>query len=365
MQFQKIGVNVLKGDSYVNRGQLRGYMLEIVIRCFLEQNGWKPLDDTEDGRIRMSGNYDVEVRGRGTWHQIDVLCVYQSKIPFIYPLRLFAEVKFTANELYKDKIRSYIGIMKDITENYFAYAKKPQIRYTDIGVIFSANGFHDEASNLAFAHGIKVVSYKDNPIMKSIKTSIEKLEEQIPFRISIGNGHRVTFMTFLEMTLANPTDDNVNEFIATYQFNYSVKENLLNLIQSIYTVKTNFFGISANGILLHFFSQGTFPEELFQDTDEQWCEVHYSRHNDHIDTWITFSQDKWHREFYFDVPRGLEQAIVDSCDILRAKEGLFEGLSIMYILRGVARLLTIHVDKAERLYERRKGNHRKDNEFDK
>lgn len=46
-----------------------------------------------------------------------------------------------------------------------------------LGIYFPVNGFQKEAEKLAYAHGIKTSSYKNNYIINRIKNLVEELEE--------------------------------------------------------------------------------------------------------------------------------------------------------------------------------------------
>ena len=114
----------------------------------------------------------VEVRGRGCWHQIDCYFDYKYMIPFTYPIRMIGEAKFYTKRLSKRHIRSLIGVLKDIQENYYAEEGKNVDEFvqrrTEIGVFFAVNGFQNEAEKLAYARGIRTVSYLDHPLMSEI-----------------------------------------------------------------------------------------------------------------------------------------------------------------------------------------------------
>ena len=74
--------------------------------------------------MRKTNYIDVksqDVPGGGADHQIDSVGFFSFTIPFMYPVRLIAEAKW-----YKDdkkiglgSMRDFVGVMKDISENYF------------------------------------------------------------------------------------------------------------------------------------------------------------------------------------------------------------------------------------------------------
>lgn len=169
----------MRSEYGVSRSQLRGYIFEIAIFELLLKNGFSAINVATEPRERVREIREgfVELKGRGCWHQIDCPCEYQRPIPFSYPLRLIGEVKFYKSPLEKKYIREFIEVIKDIQENYFVadgmnsrdfYARK-----MEVGVYFSANGFQEEAEKLAYAHGIKTISYANNYLINRIKNLVE------------------------------------------------------------------------------------------------------------------------------------------------------------------------------------------------
>ena len=139
---------------------LKGFLFELAILHMLLANGFGrvPLDFSKkahDARAVMTRKNFIELKGRGGWHQIDCPCDLNYTSPFMYPIRLLGEVKFAQNKVSKRVIESYIGVLKDIQENYFVanpdlvIDSKPN-RFLEIGCIFSANGFNAQAENLAY-----------------------------------------------------------------------------------------------------------------------------------------------------------------------------------------------------------------------
>ena len=62
---------------------------------------------------------DVTIPGRGADHRTDGYGNYSFQVPFIYPIRLIAEAKAYKNPLEPKYMRSFIGLVKDISECYF------------------------------------------------------------------------------------------------------------------------------------------------------------------------------------------------------------------------------------------------------
>lgn len=144
--------------------QARGYLLEYEIQDLLNEAGYV---DVKKGK---------KVRGRGAPHQIDAYGVLSIPTAFIYPIRLFTEAKFYDNEVGLPTIRNFVGVLKDLSENYFVTSKKEYsspFRYTDAGCIFSASRFNDNAQKFAWAHNIFLFSFSELALMDGITNSIK------------------------------------------------------------------------------------------------------------------------------------------------------------------------------------------------
>ncbi len=353
----------MEDESNLKRGQLRGYLFEVIIRLLLKKSKWNLVSKKENGRVRIHNDneYKIEIKGRGTWHQIDNPCIFSGRIPFIFPLRLLGEAKFYKNGVSKDKIRAFITVIKDISENYFIdnNAQNLPIRYTDIGVFFSAKGFQEEATNLAFVHGIQTISYKTNFEMNLIVDKIEQLEIKcLSCKNTISSGRLVKFMEDIEKVIDN-YEHYINYFIQHYDDNRnSIYENrgyLKELSDVVKSLQTSFFGITSTGILLNFLSKEPFPEELFREVDEQLCKIFY---NEGLNMWLEFSEDEEKRRFYFDIPYGLEEIILKGGNVLDEKERHFEQLTVSYFINNILRSLILKIDKEwlERIKRARKDN---------
>ena len=298
------------GERKTKRGQLKGYIFEVVIRHLLYLNNFEIIAENVDNRVKADNNHSILIKGRGTWHQIDVPCIYKKSVPFTYDLRLLAEVKFHQKEIQKEKVREFLGVMKDISENYFIegdYSIENQKRYTDIGVFFAANGFQHEAEKLAFVHAIKTISYKSNPLIEDIKNKIIDLEKHyLRAENCISSGNRIKFMDDLLKLLQNPMNNyNLIHFIEEYGIENGV-EPLNDLIRYSNNIRASFFGTTSTNYFLHFISESEFPSRLFERVDERMCLIHYTQIG-HF--YMTIVGDQFENRFYFTAPKPLLKLI--------------------------------------------------------
>ncbi len=340
----------MKGEYRASRSQLRGYLLEIVILELLKKNGFAEIDAAAESceRVRERREGFIEIKGRGCWHQIDCPCDYQHLIPFSNPLRLLGEVKFFKNPLEKKYIREYIGVIKDIQENYFVsdgmttgdfYPRK-----TEIGVYFSANGFQAEAEKLAYAHGIRTVSYVNNYLLDRIKKLIETLEEKYMSVQCMTDSWGIVRNEFTEAVRDGHAEEHIKW--SCFYTNDGYLQVIDEIHESLMHIRTSFIGTTVTGVFLHFIGEEEFPYELFSETDEGRCRVHYDMDNDrNLFFWLEISGDEKRRRFYFTPPETLDQAaIYGTHRAADEKERLFRVLNVNVDMNGITRNLTLHID---------------------
>ncbi len=144
--------------------QAKGYILEEVVKKILRKQGYEeiPSDIQKYYNVEKIGG-DLKIRGRGAKHQIDALGQFGYPIPFVYPLRLLTEAKCWDKKVGIDVIRNFVGVLKDVSENYFIekfddLKEKQRGRFTDVAAVFSTSSFSSDAQMYAYAQGIFLVS---------------------------------------------------------------------------------------------------------------------------------------------------------------------------------------------------------------
>lgn len=145
----------------MRKGQARGVLLEIVLSKLIEVNGYEIIRN-EDGREIVRRSNNLNIKGRGGFHQFDTLGRFKITPPFVYPLRLFVEAKFYAeNPVGIDKVRMGVGILEDVNTNYSTVdLEDNQLsieRYHYHYAVFSTTGFSEPAQRFALAHRIHLV----------------------------------------------------------------------------------------------------------------------------------------------------------------------------------------------------------------
>lgn len=348
---------------------LKGWLFEIVIRQMLLQNGFSqvPLDNRKsiNARAVLSRDNFIELKGRGGWHQIDCPCDLNYCSPFMFPIRLLGEVKFTKKKVDKAVVRQYIGVLRDIQENYFVTNpkivrdNKPK-RVLEVGCIFSANGFDAQAENLAYAHGIKTISYENNVAIDRIKQSIEKLVEENAFLKDIDkvgkylksilnqffqNGERFVFRDSINFsTIGGFVYYDVGEI-----FTGDYIQSLSDLLNDITTIRGNFIATTPEGLLLHFVGEKEFPYNLFNDSDHAQYRLHIEKSNrtgggDAF--FLSFVRGNGeYGKFYFSSPDVLKKAIKENWkQVLDVKQRFLYKLVVHKEIKGMHRTLILDLD---------------------
>ncbi len=333
-----------------HRSQLKGYLFELVIMELLRKNNFSEISVAAEpsDRVRELRPGFIEFKGRGCWHQIDCPCDYAKLIPFSYPLRLLGEVKFYNKPLEKQHIREYIGVIKDIQENYFvADGAGPQnydSRKMEIGVYFSAGGYQEEAEKLAYAHGIKTVSYANNCLIDALKAGIEELERNyLSVRCLREHAWRDFRADFIHLLRHGGFDYvKYRDYIAD-----GYRDIIEQIGNSFFRIRSSFIATTATGVFLHFVGEDDFPEEFFRTTDEGRCRVFYNYGNfGNRNFWLELADDPERRRFYFTPPEALDRnALFGRENVLNEKERLFCTLHVQIVLSGISRNLTLHLDE--------------------
>jgi hypothetical protein len=320
--------------------QRRGYLFEVRVRQTLRRNGWAPVTSHIPDHVRITGQRGVEIRGRGTWHQIDAPACYAQRVPFMFPLRLLVEAKAHGKPIEKRYIRQFIGVVSDISQNYVVDPSKPHLatqRYTDVGAFFSVSGFQREATRLAYAHGIKTVSYGNSPQLERFFRTCSVIADHAdwPNDTTVRRaGGREAFMEQL-----------ISE-ITTAESELRIEDPMVaESLRSLTLPRSSVIATTASDSLLVLTSEDDFPDELFFETDTRTCRVSYNdeTQGSRPTIWLTIDGAE-RRQFYFDIPAGLENAIATGADILDEKKRTFTSLQLFRRINGLIRLLNLNID---------------------
>ena len=326
----------------MTKGQMRGYLYEIFISYWLEQNGFAKCGKGCPGIL--NGNIvseDGEIEGRGTNHQIDFVGIYSKNIPFVFPIRLLAECKFWNKKINKSFIRQYIGVYKDISENYISSQRNNKYRFLDVPIIFSASDFDEEATNLAWAQGINMVSHSRLPVLNNMLQAINDIVDAIEQNNFDFNEVKVDIQSYL--TQCKAYIDVYNELLKDYFCHNNTLE--------IPKINTFLFATNDKGALINLISKDEFPDELFSETNEADCGIYFdndsSGSNNERVFYIVLNRDRERRKFYFQANEALMRKDFSELPLdarLSEKIKFISELSIIKEIKGLTRIIKLKVN---------------------
>lgn len=162
---------------------LKGYILEELIAYFIRTSGYSLLvDRSQDTYSLKNGSAGLEVRGKGAWHQADVLGQFDMHPAFTYPLRLFTEAKFFApsKKVELPAIRNAVGTIIDVRSAPIIVKNNVPIQqaYRYEYALFSATGFVDSAVEMAVQYQLSLIDLSSSeyePLLKAISLSAKKI----------------------------------------------------------------------------------------------------------------------------------------------------------------------------------------------
>ena len=169
--------------EFMNISQLKGYVLEDAISKLLEVNGYRLITKVSMGNddLRMSGN-GLNLIGRGGYHQFDSLGELKWVPPFVFPIRLFTEVKFRTDKASIDLVRKGLGILVDINHSYstidLTNIELNLPRYNYHYAIFSTSGFSENAIRMALAHKIHLIDLSGAeyvPLINAVVSFVDRV----------------------------------------------------------------------------------------------------------------------------------------------------------------------------------------------
>jgi hypothetical protein len=262
-------------------------------------------------------------------------------VPCLYPIRLICEAKNLRGGAGLPIVRNFVGAFKDIAENYFVEdgatfdEKILTKRYTDAGAIFSTQGFTDQAQDYAYAQGVFLVSYKDNPVLAPSLAASESLLNSI----NIDNAAKAIskFKTWIHAKTEDPhgasADD--QEFQST-----GPKEELSKYSESMNKITVSYLATASEIYPIHMLSENEIPWNLFVDTDETSCKIHYHGRSRNCLEIVPMGDER--SSFYASIPGDV---LVNYRDrLLEMKAKFFDHVDFPVLQNGKRRILRFNLD---------------------
>lgn len=296
-----------------------------------------------------NGHCGLEVQGRGCWHQIDSLAVFDATPAFMYPLRLSIEAKcYKHKKIGIDVVRNSVGVLKDISENYFTHRPPAngdviQIqRFNYHSAIFSTSGYTSVAQKYAIAHQIFLIDYNRihaiSPLINSIMVmqinDFDESEIKHPSKIK----------EYFGGLLGNRAQKDSSHLSESGQTILHKVNNALKQIQGSY------FAMLQGRWPLHLLSHIPLPEITFRNTDTVRCRVYGYRSNKWSFSPINYNEGEegWFR-LEFKLPEEICNLVANSWDdpvqVANIKERHFSYMVLSGSIGGIKRIVKLELDR--------------------
>jgi hypothetical protein len=311
--------------------QTRGKIFEALIKYYLSQHGYTIIPENIRNYygIKKRSN-GLNVKGRGAYHQIDALGQFQFIIPFVYPIRLIAEAKCYNSTRIKsmgiNKIRDFVGVVKDISENYVIdtyrdLKYKSRFRFTDSGVFFSTLPFSKNAEMYAYAQGIYLIP----------------CPQVLPFVNCL----------YSQMNRNNEFKQKVENFIVELNQGRFSNINDLELESDIDIY--SYFGMVMSWLPILISSKKQMPLEAFRDTDNIDVEIGYNYIENEERRTIPSFQIRFNNwQGNFQIPFYMFAEYVKSInffeDMANMKEKNLNYIDIPFRIGEIRRIIRLNID---------------------
>ncbi len=334
--------------------QIRGALLEEAVLFLLKKVGYDSYDISalaarpEDGM--RAGHSGLEVRGRGTWHQLDAFAIWKHSPAFIYPLKLIVEAKcYSANRpVGVETPRNVVGVLKDISENYFTVTRRGQTfqapRYNYAAAIFSTSGFTRVAIEYAIAHQVFLIQYKNVPVIQPLIDAIFDFDEScILLR---GQGAIAAARRYFRTSLFGKEDVPKDEGTLT-------KRGMALLggsaAESCREIQGSYFGMLQGRWPMHLLRRLPLPASAFREDTIRCTVVGNSRGEWRFAPILSRQTDNVFFELEFSLPPMIAELVAENWDdptaVANIKQQHFSYIDLSGVIGGIRRTIRLELDR--------------------
>lgn len=336
----------------------RGVILEELVLHLLSIVGYRAVTPGEEGT--RCGHSGLEVRGRGEWHQIDALAAFDRTPAFMYPLRLMIEAKCYSRgrPVGIEIARNAVGVLKDISENYFTYpptvpgdteVQVPRFNYHS--AIFSTSGYTIGAQRYAIAHQVFLIQYERVSLLTPVVEGLLAIATEHFTELARRSGEVRVSMRLredLRRIFASNGDAHWRDESALTEAGFThVRDKI---VGPLLEIRGSYFGILQGKWPMHLLADEPLPPEAFANRDEVACRV-YGRESDRWSfspVGIDEGDLRWFR-LEFDIPEeiiGFVQAAKrDPFLLAQVKQEQFSYLDLAGQIGGVYRQVRLRLDE--------------------
>jgi len=137
---------------------LKGYLLEDILLYLIRNFGYTPITNSVNYENIVMRNNGLAIKGRGAFHQIDLIGELDWVPAFTYPIILLLEAKFRNIVTGISTIRNAISVLLDVNQNIITLDQNKPFKsiYRYVYAIASTERFSDDAVKMAIAHQISL-----------------------------------------------------------------------------------------------------------------------------------------------------------------------------------------------------------------
>lgn len=335
-----------------NISQVRGALLEEAVLYLLEKFDYETIDASSAPRDKSlrGGHSGLKVRGRGSWHQIDALAAFRSSPAFMYPLRLMVEAKCYQEHrtVAIEVVRNAVGVLKDISENYFSVSSRgnevqvPRFNYHS--AIFSTSGYSPGAIDYALAHQVFLIQYENVPVIRPLIEAIMQFDDDCI--TSVGKSSisevRRRYRAAIKDQIYGP---DVRDYITDQGI------ELINgaLVMSLTRIRGSYFGMLQGRWPLHLLTATPLPAGAFE-SDRIRCHVTGFETGEWKFTPSRFPEtdDRWF-ELEFNLPEGIANLVAENWGdreaVANIKQEHFSYIDLSGRIGGIRRSVRLELDR--------------------
>lgn len=297
-----------------------------------------------------AGHSGLEVRGRGTWHQLDAFALWKHSPAFMYPLHLMVEAKCYARHrpVGVEIPRNSVGVLKDISENYFTYTQKGQSfrgpRYNYTAAIFSTSGFTQGAVEYAVAHQVFLIQYENVSVIQPLIDAILEFDEEC---INLRGQQAISAArNYYRKRLAEAHDDQPDPPELTEKGRTLLNESISAACRAIHG---SYFGMLQGQWPLHLLRREPLPTAAFE-RDVVHCKVHGNNQDGWKFVPIQFEHtDSAWFELEFSLPPPIAELIEASWEnpiaVANLKQQHFSYIDLSGVIGGIRRSVRLELDR--------------------
>jgi hypothetical protein len=337
-----------------NITQVRGALLEEAVLFLLRKVGYDTYDSAaltpSQSQHMRAGHSGLEVRGRGTWHQLDAFALWKHSPAFMYPLHLMVEAKCYAagRPVGVEVARNSVGVLKDISENYFTYTRRgetfrgPRFNYT--AAIFSTSGFTQGAVEYAVAHQVFLIQYEGVPAIQPLIDAIFEFgDDCIDAR---GQQAIAAARRYYRRCLADapPVHDEPRQL--TERGRRLLRDSISEAARAI---RGSYFGMLQGQWPLHLLRRESLPPEAFR-SDVIPCQVRGNHRGEwkFVPSQIQRGQRGWF-ELEFSLPPVIAELVEehweDPVEVANLKQQHFSYIDLTGVIDGIRRSVRLELDR--------------------